>query len=139
LKMSPLSDDELEGFEHQLTEWQNYLDEFNEECARSSFAADKGFPTKEEGFSGKLVCGFSTYPGQSKKDGTLMWHCPFKFSFEYWALKDKNGVTKRSAHLDSKQDLYELKEDGDIIEKLSYDGCPRHSQISVGENDDFDL
>jgi hypothetical protein len=139
LKMSPLSDDELEGFEYQLTEWQNYLDDFDEECAHSDFAADKGFPEKDEGFSGKLVCGFASYPGQLKKDGTLMWHCPFKFAFEYWALKDENGVTKRSAHLDSKQDLYELKEDGDTIEKLSYDGCPRHSQISVEEDDDFAL
>ena len=48
--MSPLSDDELEGFEYQLTEWQNYLDDFDEECAHSDFAADKGFPEKDEGF-----------------------------------------------------------------------------------------
>ncbi len=136
LKMAPLSDEELEGFEYQLTEWQNYLDNFDEEAAISDFAFDKGFPPKEDGFSGRLNCGFASYPGQLKKDGSPMWHCAFKFSFDYWSLKDKNGNVKKSCHLDDKNTLKGMQEEGDTIVKLSYQGCPRHQQSSSAEIDD---
>jgi len=138
LQMEPLSNDELEGFEYQLTEWQNYLDNFNEETAYSDFAFDRGFPAKHEGFSGRLMCGFATAPGQLKKDGTPMWHCPFKFQFSYYALKDASGKLKKTAFVKERDSLLEFKEDGDIIEKLDYDGCPRHTPSTSG-HDDFSL
>lgn len=138
LKMEPLSDEELEGFEYQLTEWQNYLDTFDEESAHSGFAADKGFPDKSEGFSGKLVCGFATYPGQLKKDGSLMWHCPFKFSFDYWVLEDENGLIKKTAHIDDKASLTSIQLETDKIKKSHYLGCPRHETPSKNNNNDDD-
>ena len=140
LKMAPLSNEELEGFEYQLTEWQNYLDNFDEETARSDFAFNKGFPPKEDGFCGRLSCGFAKHPGQLKKDGTLMWHCSFKFGFDYWALKDADGLIKKSAHIDDKEELISLKQEGDTLEKLSYKGCPVHNQPSSHEvEDEFSL
>lgn len=140
LRMESLSDEELEGFEYQLTEWQSYLENFDEDSARSNFALDKGFPPKDEGFSGKLLCGFAKYPGQLKKDGTAMWHCPFKFEFDYYSLKDSSGQLKKNSFIDDREVLEDLLEDGDYIEKLHYDGCPPHRSSSTGEiNDEFDF
>ena len=65
-----------------------------------------------------------------------MWHCPFKFSFKYWALKDKDGKIKKSCHLDNKDALKDIQEDGDTIVKLDYQGCPRHEQPDNEEIDD---
>jgi len=142
LKMEPLSNEELEGFEYQLTEWQNYIDNFNEESAVSNFAVDQyggGFPPSDAGFCGKLQCGFAKKPGQLKKDGSVMWHCPFKFSFDYWSLFDPEGVLKKTVHIDNKEELESIKESGDEIIKGTYDGCPRHEQYSTREEDEFDL
>ena len=141
LKMNPLSDEELEGFEYQLTEWQNYIDNFDEESAVSNFAVDQyggGFPPSDAGFCGKLQCGFAKKPGQLKKDGSVMWHCPFKFEFEYLLLTDKNGVNKKSAHVHDRKSLKDVMVNGDKIKKLVYKGCPRHNQ-NQDEKDDFDL
>jgi len=141
LQMQPLSDEELEGFEYQLTEWQNYLDSFDEEAAYSDFAFDRGFPEKHEGFSGKLLCGFAKYPGQLKKDGSPMWHCSYKFGFNYSVVKDKDGKLKRSAFEEDRDSLVEAQEDGDTIEDLYYEGCPCHSQapLDTPTNDEFSL
>lgn len=142
LKMQPLSNEELEGFEYQLTDWQNYIDDFDEESAHSDFACDKyggQFPPSEAGFCGKLQCGFATYPGQLKKDGSVMWHCPFKFSFDYLALKNKDGIIKKTCKIEDKEELLLSQEEGDYIEELSYDGCPKHTQTSSNESDEFDL
>ena len=141
LQMAPLSDDELDGFEYQLTEWQNYLDNFNEETAYSDFAFDKGFPEKNEGFSGKLLCGFAKYPGQLKKDGSPMWHCSYKFGFDYSVLKDMDGNFKKSAFQEDRGSLVDIQKDGDVIEDLYYDGCPCHNQDSKvsPSQDEFSL
>jgi len=136
LRMDSLSNDELEGFEYQLTEWQKHLDSFDLDSAYSNFAYDHGFPDKYAGFSGKLMCGFAKTPGQLKKDGTPMWYCPFKFGFKYYALTDASGKLKKTAFLDDRDSLLEFKEDGDIIEKLDYEGCPRHIPAS-STHDDF--
>jgi hypothetical protein len=145
LRMAPLSDDELEGFEYQLTEWQNYIDGFDEDAAVSNFAVDQyegKFPPSSHGFCGKLQCGNqgrTGYPGQLKKDGSVMWHCPFKFEFDYWRLEDSKGNFKRSAHLNRKEDLERVQSKGDVIKKLHYDGCPRHNQSASAEKDEFDF
>ena len=142
LRMRSLDDEELEGFEYQLTEWQKYIDNFDKESACSNFAIDKyggNFPPKEDGFCGKLQCGFAKHPGQLKKDGSVMWHCSFKFEFEYWALKDSYGNIKKTVHIKDKEELYALKEKGDTVKKLTYDGCPRHRQEDSRIKDEFDL
>ena len=41
--MEPLDEHDLHGFEHHLTEIQNYLDNFTEESATKNMAAYKGF------------------------------------------------------------------------------------------------
>ena len=139
LQMAPLSDDELEGFEYQLTEWQNYLDNFDEDTASSDFAFDRGFPEKNEGFTGRLMCGFATAPGQLKKDGTPMWHCSFKFKFDYYALKGPDGQIKKTVFTKDRDLLLPLQEADDTIEKLSYAGCPRHLPSTRGIEDEFDF
>ena len=63
-----------------------------------------------------------------KEDGSIKWHCSFKFGFEYWVLKDQEGNPKASAYLDDKDSLLEKMQDGYTIEKMKYNGCPRHDQ-----------
>ena len=55
IRMAPLSDEDLFGFELQLTEIQKYLDNFSEDDALSNMALDKGFPS-DKSFSGRLLC-----------------------------------------------------------------------------------
>lgn len=113
-------DDELDGFEHFLTDIQEIVENFDEEDAVSNMARDKGFPKKEEGFSGSLKCGIGIEPGQMKKDGSkLLWKCPVKHPYYYYV------VVKDDIILDSKmeeKDLRQLKE-GEKIEKRWYIGC----------------
>jgi ATP-dependent exoDNAse (exonuclease V) beta subunit len=66
MKMNPIDDDDLEGFEMQLASIQDYLEHFDEKDAVSNFAADKGFP-EDGSFGGKLQCGFAKEKGQLKK------------------------------------------------------------------------
>ena len=54
--MRNLSDFELEGIEHYLTEIQSYLENFSEEDATSNFAASQGYPS-DGTFGGPLMCG----------------------------------------------------------------------------------
>ena len=57
-----------------------------------------------------------------------MWHCPFKFGFDYFVALDEKGVITKSAH--KKEDLSEFKK----VEKRKYAGCPAFSL-----DDDSDL
>ena len=66
MKMKPLDEDDLEGFEIQLANIQDYLENFDEVDANSNFAYDKGFPD-DGSFGGKLQCGFAEEKGQLKK------------------------------------------------------------------------
>jgi hypothetical protein len=127
--MNSLDTDELEGFEYFLTEIQGVINNFTEKTGKSSLAYDKGYPAKEDGFAGKIVCGRAEYKGQLKKDGTLMWHCPFKFPQTYYAAVDEEGNRVLSAF-----STKELKKDLEAkgfnllkIEKVKYDGCPAFS------------
>ena len=70
VQMKPLEEDELKGFEMQLSEIQRYLDNFSEADAKKNFAAYQGFP-KDNSFSGKLLCGFATKKGELKLDDVL--------------------------------------------------------------------
>lgn len=119
IRMDPLSEEELEGFEFFLTEIQSLVDSFKEENALLDLAADKDFP-KDGSFSGPLCCGFAKYPGQVKKDGNKMWHCPHKFSYDYWVLEDEDGLIK-SSMLQKPEKIPE----GLTLKKLKYKGCPK--------------
>jgi len=123
LKMDQLSDEELDGFEYFLTGIQETINKFDEKSAKSNFAADKGFPKKEEGFAGKLVCGRAEYEGHLKKDGSLMWKCSSKFPFFYYHIfnKDKEFITS----IREEEFVEKLVPDGGSYEMKYYSGCPR--------------
>lgn len=118
------SDDTLKGFEYYLEETYKRICEFDENDAKSNFAADKPIP--KVGFSGKLMCGFAKYPGQLKKDGNLMWHCPYKFSFSYYVLKNKNGKILKTSF----ENTFSPK-NGETVEKNEYEGCPKHKSKDI--------
>ncbi len=122
IRMAPISTDDLDGFEYQLTSIQDYLDKFNESDANANFAASMPFPT-DNSFSGPLQCGFAKSKGQLKKDGTVMWHCPMKFDFDYYAIFNKDGK-----HIKSYSES-EFSENfvpaGGSFQKKKYAGCPK--------------
>ncbi len=124
VKMNPIEDDELDGFQSQLTEIQKYLDNFSEKDAKSNFAIDQGFP-KDDTFSGRLMCGFAKKRGELKKDGTPKWYCPMKFDFFYYHVTDKDGRFVSSV---MEEDFDEsIVPPGGSYEMHYYAGCPKIS------------
>ncbi len=111
----------LSGFEHYLAAIQKKIDAFNIEDAKSNFAYDKD--DKKGGFTGKIMCGFAKKRGQLKKDGTPMWHCPYKFAFDYYCLEDADGnIIKTSFNNDL------VPKGNEKVTKKNYEGCPRHKE-----------
>ena len=123
MRMEPLDDDELAGFEIQLSEIQRYLDNFTEKDAIKNYAAHQGFRT-DNSFSGKLLCGFATQKGELKKDGNPKWHCSMKFDFFYYEILDQEGnIIKSYFEEDFSEDLVP---EGCKYEMRYYKGCPAH-------------
>jgi hypothetical protein len=125
LEMEPLEELDLEGFEYFLTEVQQVINNFSEKVGKSGLAWEKGYPKKEEGFAGRIVCGRADFAGQLKKDGNPMWYCPFKFARDYYHLEDGEG--KFIASSDNKEGLQDRLKEGFKIKKLKYAGCPAFS------------
>ena len=131
LEMSAIDEDELEGFEYELTEIQKYLDSFNLLCAKSSFAADQDYP-KDGTFGGPLVCGKEGY---KKRRGQFLldaegskienYICSVRKPMEYYVLLDKDGKILASAFKKDKKLLHNKKQKGQKIELRKYAGCPR--------------
>lgn len=131
--MDSTTKDESDGFEHFLTEIQAVVNQFDQKDAQSHLAKHKEFTTKEGekssfpidgSFSGKLLCGFNKYKGQLKKDGTLMWGCPYKFGFEYYSVRDKSGKILKTYLLDDADKIDYDADNGQVILLEKYDGCP---------------
>lgn len=122
--------EQLSGFEYYLEHVYTIINNFTESDATSNLASTKPMPKRDEGFCGPLNCGFAKHKGQLKKDGTLMWHCPFKFDFEYYSLIDADGNLLKNSF--NKEDLDESKGE---IKHQSYGGCPAHTR----QDDDFDF
>ena len=120
VNMKGICEDELEGFEYFLTEIQKIADSFDENQALSSLAAKQDYP-KDGSFSGPLSCGFAKHPGQLKKDGTKMWHCPHKFPYKYWAIVKEDGTILKTST--NKEELEQVDCEGELKE-LKYNGCP---------------
>jgi len=118
------TEEEIDGFDYELEDYQQYLENFTEETAKQNFATDQGMPT-DDSFSGKLLCGFAAIPGQLKKDGTPMFFCESKFSFPYYYIsQDDKWVA--SCFIDEREKLlikYPIK----LFhwEERFYEGCPR--------------
>jgi hypothetical protein len=124
IKMKSINEEELNGFESQLTEIQKYLDNFSEKDAYSNFATKKGYP-KDNTFGGKLLCGFASQKGELKKDGNPKWHCPMKFDFFYYHIKNSEGSVISSV---TEEEFSEkLVPEGGSYEMKYYSGCPAHS------------
>jgi len=119
IQYAEFSDDVLKGFEYYLENTQKKFEQFTERDAYLNFAADQGMPS-DGSFGGKLSCGFAKKPGQLKKDGTSMYHCPFKFKYNYYVLVRDGKDIKSSL---KKEEL--IPQDEETIETRYYDGCPR--------------
>lgn len=126
IKFSP---DALLGFKYYLAATQLKIEGFNEYASKSNFAFDH--PAVKDEFKGKSLCGYATHPGKLKKDGTKMWHCPYRFGYDYYAIK-KDGKVVTCAF--TKEELRRLKE-GETVEKGHYNGCPKH----INPLDTFDM
>lgn len=131
LEMSPIEDEELEGFEYELTEIQKYLDNFTIKNAKSDFAADQDYP-KDGTFGGPLVCGKEGY--KQRKGEFLLdaegckienYICSVRKPMQYYVLLDKSGKIIGSSFKDNKKDLQKKKKKGQKIELREYKGCPK--------------
>jgi hypothetical protein len=131
LKMEEISQDEIEGFEYQLTSIQNYLENFDENEASSNFAADQNYPS-DGTFGGPLMCGKQ---GFKKSKGVLVedsngdpipnFICEHRNPFEYYALyDDSNELVKCYS---TEKEVPELKK-GFKVKKKQYNGCPHFQQ-----------
>lgn len=127
LRMDRLSKKELSDFESHLSEVQKVIDNFSESDAYSNFAGNKPMPS-DGSFSGKLACGFAKYKGQLKKDGNPMWHCPYKFGFNYYALRDKDNKIIKTFQEEDKDDAFKNLPEGHKVTKEEYSGCPVHQK-----------
>jgi len=131
LRMEKISDDELEGFEFQLSSIQDYLENFDEADATSNFAAEQDYPS-DKTFGGPLMCGkqgFKKSKGEYvlDKDGNKIpnYICEFRNNFDYYAILNKEGKLIKCVF--SEDECLNLK-DGLSYEKRSYDGCPHFKQ-----------
>ena len=123
--MESLNEEEVEGFEYFLTEIQSIINNFNLDSATKNLAYTKGYLGRDDGFAGRVVCGRAEYEGQLKKDGSLMWHCPFKFPKKFYVIVDKDGEITSSS--EDKEKLEEKKEEKSKVEERNYEGCPAFS------------
>lgn len=126
VRMPALSDAELDGFQLELTAIQKYIDGFNFQTAMSNLAARKDYP-QDGSFSGPLLCGFAKKKGELKKDGTLKWHCPYKFGFLYYKICDLHGKMIASCYVeDFDESVKKYPEDKFLYQMMEYSGCPGH-------------
>ena len=63
-----------------------------------------------------------------------MWHCSFKFPYDYYAIENKKGETLSSAK--TKGELKSKLKRGQKIIKKHYEGCPAHN---TKPKDDFEF
>jgi hypothetical protein len=122
IKMKPIDEDDLDGFETQLTQIQNYIDNFSVKDAVSNLAARQPYPS-DNSFSGPLQCGRAKYPNELKKDGSIMWHCPMKFGFEYYVTLNEDNVAIKSY-----LNIHEIPSKAKY-EKRKYEGCPAIKKV----------
>ena len=108
-----------------MTEVQEVIDNFTEEDGKKNFAADKGYLPKEEGFAGRLVCGYAKFPGHAKKDGTPYYYCKFKFPFQYFEVLDEEGKLKYTVRQEDEEAVEKMMETEDNWQLKQYSGCPR--------------
>jgi hypothetical protein len=121
------TEEEIDGFDYELEDYQQYLESFDEEKATENFAVDQGMPS-DDSFSGKLLCGFGTYAGQLKKDGTLMFSCEARHPFPYYYI-EKDGQWIASCFIDEREKLLtKYPIEVYLWTEKFYSGCLRHQK-----------
>lgn len=116
--------EDLSNLEVELAQISKKMSNFGPKDAVSDFAADQGYPSSDEGFKGRLICGRAKYKGEKKKDGSDMWHCAFKFPMLYYVEQDSKGKIVQSSF-----DPIENKKDPkNKVIKMSYKGCPKFNK-----------
>ena len=130
VKMDKISEEELEGFEYQLTEFQKYIDAFDEDCAKSNLAAKQDYP-RDGTFGGPLACGkdgFKVSYGQPVLDKLgepiKAFICPYRKPMDYYALKNENNEIIKTAFEKNKESLSPNEAKGEVVKKMHYEGCP---------------
>lgn len=130
LKMEPLSEEELMGFEYELTQYQNQIDNFDEDDATENFAGSQGYPS-DGSFGGPLMCGKDGYKMSRGKpvldnngDPIKAYICAFRKPFSYYALLDKDGKVLRTVFEKNKEELIKVQEENQEIKLMEYSGCP---------------
>tara|TARA_Y100000593_G_scaffold95031_1_gene198573 strand:+ start:22165 stop:23166 length:1002 start_codon:yes stop_codon:yes gene_type:complete len=111
-----VSKEQLAGFEHYLEHVYKVINEFDEETAKSNYAAHNQHV--------QWMC----------KAGKT-WRCPYLDPVEYYVLLDSNGEVTKSSF--AEENLKVKK--GYSIEKRRYAGCPAHVPQASSEKDEFDL
>lgn len=151
LEMAPLSAEELEGFEYQLTEVQKQLDSFDEEAGLQNLAATQPYPS-DGSFGGPMLCGkegFKMRKGEPLlgEDGQPIpaYICSFRKPFKYYVLLNPSGKTKvnslgrpMTSFEEDYDSLVALQEEGDTLELREYGGCP-HWNYGEPLRDEFSL
>jgi hypothetical protein len=74
-----------------------------------------------------LQCGFAKTKGQLKKDGTPMWHCPFKWGFDYFIVYNESGEKIKSYNENEWDEKFIPL--GGSFKKHNYKGCPYFNKI----------
>lgn len=97
------SEEQLAGFELYLEYVNKIVDDFSEKTAKTNYAADND--------KSKWLCSAGK------------WVCPMKFGFDYYGVFNSKGEILRSS---LKDDV--VPKEGERVEKLRYEGCPRHPQ-----------
>ena len=130
LRMERISEDELDGFEYQLTGVQEYLENFNKDDALSNFAANASYPS-DNTFGGPLMCGKE---GHKKSRGEFVLNedgekipnyiCEYRKPMVYYVLLNKDKEIIKSAFESDKDNLIANEKEEESIEKRFYEGCP---------------
>lgn len=128
------SEDQLKGFEFYLEHIYGLINNFTEKEAHSNFASNQPWAGRDDGFKGPISCGKASYPGQLKDNGEPMWHCQYKFAYDYYVLLSEEGEIIKSVK--EKSELEGLE---GVVEKRRYEGCPAHPQPNSKQKDDFDF
>jgi ATP-dependent helicase/DNAse subunit B len=97
------SDAQIRGFARSLEEIHKIVDNFNEDTAKSNFAADSS--------TNSWLCQRGNYK------------CPFKDPFTYYVLLDEEGKTRQTSFTNNL-----VPNDKQKVLVKHYDGCPRHKK-----------
>jgi len=130
IRMDEISEEELEGFEHYLTEVQDFINSFSEENAVENLAAKKKYPS-DGTFGGPLVCGKDGYKMSrgspvldAEGEPIQAYICAYRKPSVYYVLLDGEGKVKRSVFEEERGELHANPQKGEKIEERYYEGCP---------------